>query len=87
VAETTETTTIATTLPDASGPANIKPATAVDTSGAPQQIVTDVDMEHPAVDNNPRANTTVNQNRIDFNDPTISGEEAVRLNLEAQAAK
>lgn len=61
--------------------ANIKPATAVNTSGAPQQIVPDVDMSHPAVDDNPRAKTTVDQNRIDFNDPTLSGAEAVEKNL------
>lgn len=59
------------------------PATEIDTSGAPQQIVADVDMSHPAVDNDPRANTTAEQNRIDFNDPTISGSEAVEQNLKA----
>ncbi|WP_082524004.1 hypothetical protein [Methylobacterium sp. Leaf399] len=65
-------------------PADIKPATSVDTSGAPQQVVPDVDMSHPAVDDNPRANTTVDQNRIDFNDPTLSGAEAVAKNLREQ---
>ena len=65
-------------------PADIAPATEVDTSGAPQQIVPDVDMSHPAVDDNPRAKTTLDQNRIDFNDPTLSGAEAVAKNLREQ---
>lgn len=64
--------------------ANIAPATNIDTSGAPQQIVPDVDMSHPAVDDNPRANTTVDQNRIDFNDPTVPGHQAVAEALNAQ---
>ncbi|QBE91911.1 hypothetical protein DRN02_007700 [Sphingomonas paucimobilis] len=59
----------------------VAPATEIDTSGAPQQIVPDVDMSHPAVDNDPRANTTADQNRIDFNDPTISGADQVAINL------
>jgi len=41
-------------------------------------------MDHPAVDNDPRAGTTVEQNRIDFNDPTLEGHEAVERNLKAQ---
>ena len=61
------------------------PATDIDTSGAPQQIVADVDMSHPAVDNDPRAFTTADQNKIDFNDPTLSGAEAVKRSLDAQA--
>jgi hypothetical protein len=64
-----------------SEPANIPPATEFDAAGAPQQIVSDVDPSHPAVDADPRANTTVDQNRIDFNDPTISGQEAVERAL------
>lgn len=60
-------------------------ATKIDTSGAPQQIVPDVDLSHPAVDNDPRANTTAEQNRIDFNDPTIEGHDAVEQNLKDQA--
>lgn len=64
--------------------ANIPPATEINTSGAPQQIVPDVDMSHPAVDDNPRAKTTVDQNRIDFNDPNLSGAEAVAQNLRDQ---
>lgn len=61
--------------------ANVAPATEFEASGAPHQIVEDVDPEHPAVDNNPRAGTTAEQNRIDFNDPTLSGAEAVAKNL------
>lgn len=62
----------------------VAPATSVNPSGAPDQIVPDVDLDHPAVDNDPRANTTADQNRIDFNDPSISGQEAVERNLAAQ---
>lgn len=69
----------------ASKPANIPAATSISTSGAPQQIVPDVDLSHPAVDNDPRAGTTVEQNKIDFNDPTLTGAEAVEKNLADQA--
>lgn len=65
--------------------ADIAPADKVDTSGAPQQIVPDVDLDHPAVDNDPRAGTTVEQNQIDFNDPTLTGQEAVEKSLAEQA--
>ncbi|MCJ2132457.1 hypothetical protein [Methylobacterium sp. E-045] len=65
-------------------PANIKPATEVEASGAPDQVVPDVDMSHPAVDDNPRANTSLAQNRIDFNDPTLSGAEQTAANLRKQ---
>jgi len=68
---------------DTSGAANIAAATDFDAAGAPQQIVPDVDPDHPAVDNDPRANTTVQQNAIDFNDPTLPGAEAVAQNLKA----
>lgn len=64
--------------------ANIPAATEIDSSGAPRQVVPDVDMSHPAVDDNPRANTTVDQNRIDFNDPTVAGHDAVADALNAQ---
>lgn len=70
---------------DESGAAHIAPATEFAPSGAPVQIVPDVDPSHPAVDNDPRAGTTINQNKIDFNDPTLSGSEAVAKNLAAQA--
>jgi hypothetical protein len=65
-------------------PANIPAAGGIDTSGAPQQVVPDVDMSHPAVDSDPRAGTTVDQNRIDFNDPTVPGHQAVAEALNAQ---
>lgn len=70
-----------TTKKDSNG---VKPAETVDTAGAPQQIVPDVDLDHPAVDNDPRKNTSAEQNKIDFNDPTLSGPEAVEQNLKAQ---
>lgn len=65
-------------------PANIAAATEIDPSGAPSQIVPDVDMGHPAVDADPRKGTTVDQNRIDFNDPSKSGAEAVAEMLNSQ---
>ena len=68
---------------DTSGAANIAAAADFDAAGAPQQIVPDVDPDHPAIDNDPRANTTVQQNAIDFNDPTLTGAEAVAQNLKA----
>lgn len=68
-------------------PADIAPATTIDPSGAPVQIVPDVDMEHPAVDANPRSNTTENQNRIDFNDPTKPGHQVVEESLAAQSGE
>ena len=79
-AKTAEETTV-----DGDKPANIPAATEFEASGAPQQVVPDVDPKHPAVDDNPRAGTTVDQNRIDFNDPGLSSAEAVQRNLEAQS--
>lgn len=64
--------------------ADIAAATTIDTSGAPQQIVPDVDLSHPAVDADPRAGTSVEQNKIDFNDPTLTDVEAVERNLADQ---
>lgn len=66
--------------------ANPKPATDFEASGAVIEPATKrgVDMSHPAVDNNPRANTSADMNRIDFNDPTKSQKEAVEDNLKAQ---
>jgi len=64
--------------------AKTKPATEFEASGAPHQIVPDVDPSHPAVDNDPRKGTSIEQNRIDFNDPTLSGAEAVEKNLADQ---
>lgn len=68
---------------DSNSPA---PAETIDTSGAPQQIVDDVDMSHPAVDADPRAGTTEDMNRIDFNDPTLSGPDAVAKMLGSNKA-
>lgn len=45
------------------------------------KIALEVDPNDPAVDADPRAGTTEDQNRIDFNDPTLSGAEAVAKNL------
>ncbi|NGP19303.1 hypothetical protein [Devosia aurantiaca] len=64
--------------------ADIAPATTFSPSGAPEQVVPDVNPNHPAVDNNPREGTTIDQNKIDFNDPTKSDEDAVADNLRKQ---
>ena len=40
-----------------------------------------IDVDHPAVDNNPRAGQPAVANRIDFNDPTKTSAEAVQDNL------
>lgn len=63
------------------------PASKFEASGA---IIEDgakkmVDVDHPAVDNNPRAGTTVAQNRIDFNDPTLNDRQAVAERLDNQS--
>jgi hypothetical protein len=63
--------------------ANVKPATTFSPSGAPNQTA-GIDVDHPAVDNDPRKDTTADQNRIDFNDPDLSEEEAVEANLKKQ---
>ena len=62
------------------------PATDVAASGAviEEAVVAAIPLEHPAVDANPRAGTTADQNRIDFNDPSKSGTEAVADALAAQ---
>lgn len=72
-----------TTHTDTDKAADVKPATAFEQSGAPVQAA-DIDTGHPAVDANPRAGTTEAQNRIDFNDPTLTGAEAVAKNLANQ---
>jgi hypothetical protein len=64
-------------------PANIPAATDFSTSGAPRQV-TEFDPSHPAVDDNPRKDTTLDQNRIDFNDPNLDESEAVAKNLRQQ---
>lgn len=56
-------------------------ATGVEASGSVHQIVDDVDLSHPSVDSDPRANTTEDQNRIDFNDPRKDAQEVVAENL------
>lgn len=56
----------------------MKPAKNTEASGALiEPDVTKIDPSHPAVDANPRAGTPADSNRIDFNDPTLSQEEAV----------
>jgi hypothetical protein len=87
-----ETTTDATTTPaiaadlDTSGPADIAAATTFTPAGAPEQV-TAIDVDHPAVDNNPRANTTVDMNRIDFNDPRKTGAEIAAEGAEPEKSK
>lgn len=66
-------------------PADIDPAT-VDNMGASGAFiepgaVAHIDVDHPAVDNNPRSTTTEVQNRIDFNDPDKNDAQAVSDNL------
>lgn len=70
---------------EGSQPANIPAAKEFSTSGAPVQV-TDFDPSHPAVDDNPRRETTVDQNKIDFNDPGLSMEDAVVKNLTEQGS-
>jgi len=61
----------------------LEPATDMAASGAfiEPTIVERIDTDHPAVDNSPRAGQPVISNRIDFNDPTATDEEAVAANL------
>lgn len=70
---------------DTSSPANLARADEFDTAGAPQQIVPDVDLNHPAVDSDPRAGTTDHMNRIDFNDPVKPGQQVVEEALRASS--
>lgn len=56
----------------ADAPENPAPADEIDSaSGAiiEPQIKKGVDMDHPAVDSNPREGTTSQQNAVDWNDP------------------
>lgn len=75
--------------PAAGVPAAPAPATDIAASGAiiEPAIATGVDMEHPAVDSNPRANSTSEMNAIDFNFPSAlkPEAEAVADNLANQA--
>ena len=66
---------------DSSG---VAPATSFSPSGAANQVVPDVDPSHPAVDNDPRANTSALDNKIVFNDPNKSGADAVADLLKGQ---
>lgn len=43
------------------------------------------DLEHPALDSASHADTAGEQNRIDLNDPSLTGREAVEQALAAQA--
>lgn len=83
VATATTHSTVAADL-DTSGPADVAAGDQFSTSGAPRQV-TDFDIAHPAVDNDPRSDTTADMNRIDFNDPTRPGHEIVAEQLRAQA--
>jgi hypothetical protein len=69
-------------------PDKLSPATTDDleASGALQEptIKERIDTKHPAVDDEPRKGLPETSNRIDFNDPTITGAEAVEQNLKAQ---
>lgn len=75
-------------------PDKLSPATSEDleASGALVEptIKDRVDTKHPAVDDEPRKGLPETSNRIDFNDPTISGADAVAQALgfktEAEAA-
>ena len=62
---------------------SLTPATDVAASGAfiEREIVERIDVDHPAVDNNPRKGQTKLANQIDFNDPTLDNAEAVAANL------
>lgn len=64
----------------------LTPATEVAASGAliEPTIIERIDTAHPAVDNEPRKRQPVIANRIDFNDPTLSDQEAVERNLDKQ---
>lgn len=64
-------------------PDTLEPATEVAASGAMIEptIVERIDTDHPAVDNEPRKGAAKVSNQIDFNDPTLTPEEAVEENL------
>lgn len=72
---------------DGADKANLTPATDVAASGAiiEPEIVTGVDTGHVSVDNNPRKDSTVDMNRIDFNVPSgvQAPEETVEENLKS----
>lgn len=64
-------------------PDDLTPATEVAASGAliEPEIVERIDTKHPAVDDEPRKGAPKVSNQIDFNDPTLTPEEAVERNL------
>lgn len=66
---------------------NLTAATKVEASGAfiEPEIVERIDVDHPAVDNNPRKGQPKIANQIDFNDPHLDSQEAVEKNLSDQA--
>ena len=66
----------------------LTPATAVAASGAfiEPEIVERIDVDHPAVDNNPRKGQPAIANQIDFNDPHLDTAAAVEKNLSGGAA-
>ena len=66
-------------------PDNLKPATDMAASGAfiEPTIVDRIDTAHPAVDNEPRKGVAKVATLIEFNDPHLSGQEAVEANLKA----
>lgn len=55
-------------------------ASAFEPSGAPDQVPS-IDVDHPAVDNDPRANSTAEMNQIDFNDPSKAAGDVVAEQL------
>ncbi|MEG3089506.1 hypothetical protein [Sphingomonas sp. PB4P5] len=65
----------------------LTPATDVAASGAfiEPEIVARIDVDHPAVDNNPRKGQPAIANQIDFNDPHLDTETAVEQNLKDRA--
>lgn len=64
-------------------PGDIAPATSFNPAGAAREEVP-VSADHPALDANQRGGANAIQNRIDLNDPTKSGHEAVADALKAQ---
>lgn len=66
--------------------ANPSPATTAEASGAviEKKVASSAVIDHPAVDSNPRDNTTAEMNRIDFNNPEKRQAEAVADNLKKQ---
>lgn len=67
---------------------NLTPAKEMAASGAfiEPEIVARIDVDHPAVDNNPRAGQPKIANQIDFNDPNLDNRDAVERNLDQAKA-